>query len=185
MIRVLRHGDTIAVTNPATGDEQTMINVVFIEEGRSGANAALAGSSDLLSKLVGEDVGLEQFRVHTQPILATKIQHFPVDATFPGHINRGLYSTPQMRQQIDKEARMIDGLPTYFTTWLSEKAEEDVDKRDRNPVANPMRLEPINGLSIGATNVKTIKRADVGSSGSGGSSAPAGVTGAGATVAVA
>jgi hypothetical protein len=185
MIKVLRHGDTISVTNPVDGRTNTMINVVFIEEGRSGANKALSGSTDFLNNLVGLEVGLEQVRTHTQPVLATQIEHFPVGREYPGHINRSLYSVPQMRQQIGREPRMVDGKPTFFATELSEKAEEDKDFRLSIDILASIKPEEFANVQYGASEVRVLEsRARVLpsgnlASGSAGQGAPAGVTGAG------
>jgi hypothetical protein len=130
MVKVRSHSAPYRVQNPAKpGQWNTMINVVFIEENRPGANRGLTGSSSFLSQIVGEEVGLQQVRTHTQPVLADTIDKFPVDKEFPGHINRSLYSFPQIQNQQDKAPRMIDGKPTYFVTALEAQAKEDLDYR--------------------------------------------------------
>jgi hypothetical protein len=171
-VKVLKLGDVIEVENPVTGGLTQMQNVVFIEEGRSGADLQMSESSRLLSDAVGTNVGLDQLRTHTHPVKLTEVQNFPPGTEFKNlHINRGLYSTPQIRQQIDKDPRVIDGKPTFFKTWISDKPEEDVDYRlSIDVLANwaPGRLMEAN---VGAANVRTVEKANAGSSGSAGSSA--------------
>lgn len=130
MIRVLKHGNKITVTNPVTGAKTTMINVVFAEDGRTGADVSMSNSSSFLDRVLGKQIGLPQTRVHTHPVIEDAIGDFPVGKELSGgHINRELYSTPQLRQQSEVPARMIDGKPTYFKTWISDSILPDVDKR--------------------------------------------------------
>lgn len=157
MIKVLRHGNTISVQNPVTGEWQQMINVVFVEEGRGGADKGMSETSAFLSSITGEEVGLNQVRIHTHPVLADKIGHFPVNTEFAGHINRGLFSTPQIRQQVDKDARLIDGRPTYFKTWISARPEDDVDMRMDNNVLAQMKPSAVFAGNVGAANVRTLE----------------------------
>lgn len=157
MVRVHSHGNKIAVVNPVTGQETVMINVTFVEEGRGGANSQLALTSDFLSQITGESVGLSQIRVHTQPVVAEKISLFPIGKEFPGHVNRALYSTPQMEQQKNAEPRMIDGQPTYFTTWISNREEEDVDKRISNEALLQLNPQGFLNISPRATVVKVLE----------------------------
>lgn len=158
-IKVRELGDRITVANPAKPGEVTeMQNVIFIEEGRSGANIGLSTSSDLLSEFVGENVGLIQTRTHTQPVRLDQVQKFQIGMEIPNlHINRELHSVPQMKNQVDKEARMINGKPTYFVTYLSKEALPDKDFRlDIDTLAkfNPSELFD---AQVGAT---TTRRAD-------------------------
>lgn len=156
-IKVLRHGDTIAVTNPVTGKEQVMVNVTFMEEGaRGGADAQMSETSDFLSEIVGQEVGLQTLRIHTHPVLRDKIELFPVGSNFPGFINRGMYSTPQLRQQENVAPRMIDGRPTYFKTWIGRAAEADVDKRIDNDVLVDKSPGSVFGAQIGATQSRVV-----------------------------
>lgn len=159
MIRVLRHGNTISVQNPVTGEWQNMINVTFIEEGRGGADKGMTETTAFLSSVTGEEVGLNQVRIHTHPVLADKIGHFPIDTEFPGHINRGLFSQPQIRQQVDKDPRIVDGKPTYFKTWISNKPEEDVDMRMDNNVLASMKPSAVFGSNVQAANVRVLESA--------------------------
>jgi hypothetical protein len=129
MIKVLDHGAKTRIKDPVTGKWNEMINVRFIEEGRSGGNVQMSESTSFLDSVMGEQTGLATRRIHTHPVLASKIDLFPVGKTLPGHINRNLYSTPQLRQQEGVDARMIDGKLTYFTTYLSSKPEADRDSR--------------------------------------------------------
>jgi len=157
MIKVLRHGNVISVQNPITGEYNEMINVTFVEEGRAGADKGMFETSAFLSALTGEQVGLSQLRTHTHPVLSTKIGLFPVGQEFPGHINRGMYSTPQIRQQLDKDARLIDGRPTYFKTWISERAEDDVDMRMDNNIFVQANSNALFTANVGAANVNVVK----------------------------
>lgn len=132
MVRVQAHGAKTRIQNPSTGEMQDAINVRFIEEDRQGggANPHLSKSTAVLSQAVGKQVGLPGVRVHTQPILLSQIGEFPVGREFPNlFINRTLYSTPQMEQQEGTAARMLDGQPTYFATFIDTSASEDEDKR--------------------------------------------------------
>lgn len=136
MITVQRYGNRIIVRNPVNGQDNTMLNVVFVEEGRGGADAGMTESANHLSRITGETVGLSQLRVHTQPILESKIHLFEIGKQFPGYINRGLYSTAQLKRQTDPdvEFRMLDGRPTYFKTWISDTPRPDADFRVSNEV---------------------------------------------------
>lgn len=165
MIKVLRHGSIIAVTNPITRVEQEMVNVVFIEEGRDGGDAHMSETSRFLSDLTGEQVGLSNLRIHTHPVLRGKENLFPVhkdyggdsDQTFPGHINRGMYSTPQLRQQESADPRMIDGRPTYFKTWIGNQPEEDVDQRISNDVLAQSNPSAVFNANVRGTDVRVIE----------------------------
>jgi hypothetical protein len=159
MIKVLRHGNTIEVENPVTGEVNVMINVTFIEEGRGGADRGMTETTAFLSQLTGQEVGLSQLRVHTHPVLASKIGLFPIGQEFPGHINRGLFSTPQIRQQIDKDPRIIDGKPTYFKTWISDRPEADVDMRVDNNILASVRPSEVFNANVGAANVRVLETA--------------------------
>jgi hypothetical protein len=159
-IKVREIADIIEVANPAKpGEVTTMQNVVFIEEGRSGANIGLSTSSDLLSEFIGENVGLIQTRTHTQPVRLDQVAKFQPGMEIPGlHINRELHSVPQMRNQVDKEARMINGKPTYFVTYLSKEALPDKDFRlDIDTLAkfNPSELFD---AQVGATITRRADR---------------------------
>lgn len=132
MLTVLRHGNKIAVKNPVTGEITEMINVAFVEEGRSGAIGSMSASSDFLSKVTGQSVGLDTLRVHTHPVISDKINFFPVGKKIEGHINRKIFSTPQMAQQEHVQSRMVDGKPTFFTTYLDDTARADEDFRMTN-----------------------------------------------------
>lgn len=158
MIKVLRHGNIIAVRNPITGKDQKMINVVFTEEGRGGADQKMTQTSEFLSQLAGENVGLSNLRVHTHPVLEEKINLFPPDKEFPGHINRGLYSTPQLRQQESVDPRMIDGKPTYFKTWISNQPEDDLDVRIDPEVLMSANPEVIFNANTRGTEVRIIEQ---------------------------
>jgi hypothetical protein len=160
MIRVLRHGNTISVQNPVTGEWNNMINVTFVEEGRGGADRGMTETTKFLASITGDDgVGLNQVRIHTHPVMADKIGHFPVGTEFAGHINRGLFSTPQIRQQVDKDPRLIDGKPTYFKTWISAQPEDDVDLRMDNNVLATVKPSAVFASNVGAANVRTLETA--------------------------
>lgn len=154
MIKVLRHGNLSNVENPVTGEITEMITVVFAEEGRVGADKGMSETSAFLSQITGEEVGLNQVRIHSHPVRADKIGFFPIGMEMPGHINRGLFSTPQIVQQVDKDPRLIDGKPTYFKTWISDKMEEDVDMRMDNNVLMQMNPNSIFGSAVGAARVQ-------------------------------
>jgi hypothetical protein len=156
MVTVQSHGDIIDVPNPARPGEVTrMQNVVFIEEGRSGANKQLSDSSDILSQVVGAQVGLEQVRTHTQPVRIDQIARFPVGLQLQGvHINRELHSTPQMRNQADKDARLVNGRPTYFVTFFSRTPEEDRDFRISIDVLATVNPNQLFNSQIGATETR-------------------------------
>lgn len=156
MVKVQAHGDKIKVPNPAKpGQVSNMVNVIFIEEGRSGANKDLSDSSDLLSQAVGVEVGLSQVRTHTQPVLETELGNFPEGKNIDGlYINRKLYSNPQMRNQIDKPARMVDGKPTFFTTYFGNAPKEDEDYRISIDILATFAPRQLYESQIGATTVE-------------------------------
>lgn len=157
MIKILRHGALIVVSNPVDGSEQTLRNIVFVEEGRAGADRTLSDSNAFLNKLMGKQVGLSQLRTHTQPVLVSEVGAFVVGREFQGHINREMHSTPQMRQQEDVGARLIDGKPTYFKTWLDGTMKDDVDYRMSNETLVSIAPQFLLRARIGGAIVKTIE----------------------------
>jgi hypothetical protein len=157
MLKVLRHGNVIEVQNPVDQTTTRMVNVVFTEEGRSGADKQMSETSAFLSQITGQDVGLSNQRIHTHPVREEFIGEFPVGKEIVGHINRGMYSTPQLVQQQDRAARMIDGRPTYFKTWISQTPEEDQDFRISQDVYAQVNPSGLFGAQIGAASVKTLK----------------------------
>lgn len=160
MIKVLRHGGRISIQNPITQAWQEAVNVVFIEEGRNGANDALSNGSNLLTQAVGVETGLANLRIHTQSVLTSAIKEFPVGKEISSlFINRKLYSTPQMRQQVDVEARMVDGKPTYFTTYVDNKQQPDIDLRLDNNVLVTVNPGALIGARVGAAEVRVISSA--------------------------
>lgn len=160
MVRVLKHGDKRRTLNPVNNQWSDMITVTFIEEGRGGANVSISDTSDVLSKAVGEEIGLQTLRIHTHPVLATKIGQFPVGKELNNlFINRKLFSTPQMSQQENVQSRMIEGRPTYFSTYISEKAESDIDVRLDNNVLATINPEAFKGAKVGATEVQHYNEA--------------------------
>lgn len=160
MIKVLRHGNRILVKNPVNPTKQTeMIDVIFVEEGRSSGDASMSGTSSFLSRMVGDEVGLQNLRIHTHPVRADKIGLFPLEKELPGHINRGMYSTPQMRQQENAPSRIIDGRPTFFKTWLAEVAEEDKDLRISTEALIQADVKVFRNTRIGGAEVTVLERA--------------------------
>lgn len=162
MIKVIGHGDRILVPNPARPGQQTeMINVTFAEEGRPGANQSLSESSDFLSRIAGIQTGLDQLRVHTQPIQVNAVAKFPVGQEIPSlFINRKLFSTPQMRKQEDVAPRMIEGRPTYFTTEIGDSKKEDVDFRLSNEALITGQGSILFSARVGATEVRVVRAAE-------------------------
>lgn len=157
MLTVQRHGNRISVENPANHVKTEMINVIFVEEGRSGAISSMSGSSDFLNRITGNNVGLEQLRVHTHPIKADKIDLFPVGKQIPGHVNRKLFSTPQISQQAGVQSRMVDGKPTYFTTYLDEVEKPDEDYRMENTDLVKIDVGYFRNSRIGTANVEILE----------------------------
>jgi hypothetical protein len=156
MVEVQAHGDFLKVKDPARPGVETLMRiVVFIEHGRQGANKGLSRSSDVLSQAIGKETGLELVRTHSQPVRIEELDEFPVGRKFDTlHINRELYSSPQMRNQIDKEPRMINGKPTYFVTYLDNQPVEDKDftlSIDVLAGFNPAKLFT---AQVGATQVE-------------------------------
>lgn len=154
MIKVLGHGNRIAVTNPVTGEETIMINVIFVEEGRSGGNVHMSESTEFLKQVTGLDIGLDNLRTHTHPVKEEFINDFPIGKVMEGHINRLMASSPQMRQQIGVPPRIIDGLLTYFKTWLASAPEDDQDIRDRKA---SMSDDMASKATIQGTTVKVLE----------------------------
>jgi hypothetical protein len=157
MIKVLRHGDTISVRNPITGTDNVMVNVTFVEEGRNGGDATMSETSAFLAAITGGDeVGLQNLRIHTHPVLEEQLGKFPIGQELPGHINRGMFSTPQLKQQEGVPPRMINGRPTYFKTWIGPNPEEDVDYRISNDVMAASSPNSVFGAQIGAAQVRVV-----------------------------
>lgn len=158
MIEVLRIGDETRIMNPVTGEWQDMVNMVFIERGRDSANKAMSDTSNFLSELVGDEVGLENIRVHTHPVRRDKVDKFPVGSTHEGHINREMWSMPQMQQQIGREPRIVNGKITYFTTKLGATPEPDADYRTEIQTQVHLPAELLERARVGATQVQVTKR---------------------------
>ena len=154
MVKVVRYGDTITVKNPARpGEETVLIIVTFQEEGRQGANHGISGTSEFLSSLLGEEVGLNNVRTHSQPIIASKIGLFPIGKEINGFINRILTSTPQINAQVPTAPRMVDGRPTYFQTVLEDVPKDDVDQRLSNDILAASNPELFFGAKVGTAQV--------------------------------
>lgn len=156
MLKVTKHGLKNRVVNPATGKEQDVINVTFQElSTRSGgANPSMSETSDFLSQAVGKKVGLDIIRVHTHPVLADTIGDFTIGKEFPQlFINRKLFSTPQMKQQVGVGAREIDGKPTYFTTFISNRELPDEDLRMSNEALAKVKPEEFTNVRVSAATV--------------------------------
>lgn len=161
MIEVQRHGNKILVRNPVIPGKQTeMINVIFIERGRSGGNSEMSGTSAFLDSLTGGGTSLELLRTHTHPVRAEKIGEFPVGKTFPGHINRKMTSIPGITQQENVQSRLIDGKPTFFQTYISSKPEDDLDLRVSNETLLKMDPKAFSNARVGGTSVEILERAD-------------------------
>lgn len=161
-IKVKEHGPAYRVKNPARrGEVTTMVNVVFEEEGRQGANATLGKSANFLDSVAGDATGLPTVRTHTQPVLATSLDKFPIGKEFPGHINRILYSSPQIQQQADKAPRMVDGRPTYFVTTLDNQAMEDIDNRLPLELVASMRPSDINNAILQTADIVPISEKEL------------------------
>lgn len=162
MIKVIAYGDRILVPNPAKPGQQTeMVNVTFSEEGRPGANQSLSESSDFLSRIAGVQTGLDQLRVHTQPIQVNAVAKFPLGFEIPSlFINRKLFSTPQMRKQENVAPRTIEGRPTYFTTEISDAKKEDVDLRLSNEAIINAQGSILFAARVGATEVRVVRAAE-------------------------
>lgn len=160
MLKVLRHGSRYLVTNPVDQSQTEMVNVTFVEYGRSGAISSLGTSSDFLSRMTGEkSVGLDQSRVHTQPIKLTLIDVFPIGKEIQGHINRNLFSTPVMRAQENVQSRMVDGKPTFFTTYLDDTVKPDEDYRMSNETLARIDPESFRNARIGVAEVTLLEQA--------------------------
>lgn len=157
MIKVQAHGNKSIVSNPVDGSETTVRNVIFTEEGRGGANRSLSASSDFLNQITGKNSGLIQIRTHTQPVLESEIGLFPVGKEFPGHINRHIFSTPQMGQQEGRDARMVDGKPAYFTTELGAQPLEDDDQRMSNETLAQINPQAILRARTVGTTVRIVE----------------------------
>lgn len=154
MITVKTIGDFTNVKNPVNGEWTRMQNVTFTEEGRSGAASAISETNAFLDSILGQKTGLKQVRTHTQPMRPEVVESLKVGNEFPGHINRELYSTPQLNQQQGVDARMVDGQPTYFVTKIEAEIKDDIDRRmDLNVIAqhNP---SAIFNARIGVAEVK-------------------------------
>lgn len=162
MLKVLKHGSKIRVKNPVTGEWTEMINVQFVEEGRTGAVGTIANSSKFLDRLTGKQTGLNQLRTHTQPVNADEIETFPVGSEIQGHINRVMYSQPQMRQQQQVLARMVDGKPTFFVTELDQLPKDDRDERVKNETLAIINPQILRDAGVGVAEVITVEAAPIG-----------------------
>lgn len=141
MIKVRNHSQEYKSMDPATGKWSNLIDVTYIEQGRGTANRTLNESQAFLSSLVGEQIGLEGTRTHTEPMLASAAANFPVHEDFggkgkdwPGHINREMHTYPVMASQEDVDPQNLDGNPTYFKTKIGPTAEADEDFRIPLPI---------------------------------------------------
>lgn len=164
MIEVLKYGDTITSTHPATKEKMQMVNVIFIERGRSGINYGLTNSAEFLSDALGTEMGLENVRVHTQPIPVEKIAKVPVGQRIEGFINRILTSTAQIEAQRGAKPRNVNGRPTFFQTVIEGQPKDDLDLRVSNETLARTNPELFYQAGIGATQVirERIERDDAG-----------------------
>lgn len=160
MLKVQKHGQTVRVLNPVTGAYSNMVKVTFTQEGRSGAISSLSASSDFLDSITGEKTGLDQIRVHTHLIKLDKIDLFPVGKAIDGHINRKLFSQAQMEQQENVQSRMVDGQPTYFTTYLDSVERPDVDYRMTNETLAHVDPEAFRNTRTRSTTVTVLHEAE-------------------------
>jgi len=157
MVKVQNVGERRVVINPQDGKATEMVHVTFIEEGRGGANPSLSLSSDVLSDVLGVQAGLQQIRVHSQLVSLEAAPKLRAGDELPLFINRRLYSTPVMRQQVDVSPRMIDGRPTYFATELGKQPTEDVDLRLSNEVLVNAQGSLLFKAQVGGTEVRVIR----------------------------
>lgn len=156
MFKVFKHGPRRIVTDPRTQTEQEMRLVVFMEEGRGGANPSLSKSSSYLDQLVGEKTGLDQRRTHSQLVRIDKLDKYELGRQFPGHINRIITSTPQMEQQVNVSPRMIEGKIVYFITELGPTAEEDRDLTIKTDILMAARPELFTNVNFRPAEVRQI-----------------------------
>lgn len=157
MVTVTAHGERRRIQNPANPSQLTDVQLVtFTETGRGGANASMAESSDVLSKFLGQETGLPVSRIHTHPVLLEAIPALPVGRELPFFVNRKLFSTPQITQQVDVAPRMVDGKPTYFITSLADKALEDEDLRLTQSELIQINPDAFVHAQVGAANVTRI-----------------------------
>lgn len=159
MIKVHAHGIIIATKNPTTEQETVTQKVTFIEEGRSGANTSMDETTKFLNGLTGGNTGLNTTRTHTHTIRVEEIEKYPIGKTFNGFINRKMFSFPQMRQQSDRRAQMVDGKPTFFTTYISGQQEQDVDLRDSNSIVASVRPDLLAGAIVAKAEVRVVEEA--------------------------
>lgn len=168
MVKVKEHGDRFSTQDPSTKEWTEMVNIIFIEKGREGVNKTLSGSSKALDEVLGlgdDTTGLDNTRTHTQPVKVERLKDFPIGQEFPLHINREMWSLPQMAAQEDKAGRIIDGKLTYFKTELSKVPEDDKDYRtvsianDSNMIGDLLQRA---STSLRATNVRRIPATNTG-----------------------
>lgn len=157
MVTVTALGQRKRIQNPAIPGEWTDVQLVtFTERGRGGANASLNDSTSALDSILGVSTGLEIVRTHTQAVKIEAIAGLPIGRELPLFINREMYSTPQMTQQVDVAPRMIGGKPTYFTTTLDAKAKEDVDLRLATAELLKVNASAFADARVGAANVQIV-----------------------------
>lgn len=159
MIKVLKHLGIIEIDNPAKPGQKTQARkVVFIEEGRGGADQGMNATNEFLSQVTGTKVGLTQVRTHTHPIPLDQMEYFAVGTEFPGYINRELYSTAQLRAQVGVAARNLQGKSTFFKTTIGSEPLPDQDFRFKTVDANAeFAPETLANSRIGVANVKVIE----------------------------
>lgn len=161
-IKILRFGNGVQVDNPVLLNEQStkMVDVIWAEIGqREGANRQLSGSSSVLDQLLKEELelagekttGLDNFRIHTQPVREAVARQLKLGAEYDGFINRQLHSFPVMKQQQGVAPRIIDGRPTFFTTEISLVAREDEDNRISNEQLSKLHPEWFDGTVVSQT----------------------------------
>lgn len=88
--------------------------------------------------------------------MATSLDKFPIGKEFPGHINRILYSSPQIAQQADKAPRMVDGKPTYFVTVMEQNAKDDIDNRLPLEVVASLRPSDIDNAILAVADIVPV-----------------------------
>lgn len=140
MLKVTGKGKPYDTQDPRSKQWTTLVNVIYEEVGRPTGKFGLVRSTELLDNFFGEATGLPQVRSHTQPMRVEVANKIKVGDEIPNlHINRGLYSLPDIKAQLDVKPRMIGNRPTFFLTWLDDKEADDLDERLPNEVLAQIR----------------------------------------------
>lgn len=161
-VKIVAKSGINTVKNPANDQITRLVNITFVEEGRSGLNKSLSNSTAALASALGikANMGLDTGRTCTVPVAAEEADALTIGQEIPNlHINRTLYSLAAMAQQEGVDAAMINGKPTFVACELSAAPMDDNDQRMDNETLLKINPDAFKNVRHGGGNVTAETRA--------------------------